>query len=104
VPAPAEGGADAGPGSRAWRLASLEALLDRARVAHRGVRAAGPGGEIAVVDAPVTEVAALATLAREIRSLGFRYTTIDLAHAPAPASPAVTTPPPGEPPGAAPEP
>jgi hypothetical protein len=76
-----------GPGSPSWRLASLEALLDRACVAHTGVRAAGLEGEIAVIDAPVTEVAALATLAPEIRRLGFRYTTIDLAHTPgSPAS------------------
>ena len=77
-----KGGSDAGPGSLSWRLTSLEALLDRSSVAHTGVRAAGLESEIAVIDAPVTEVAALATLAREIRLLGFRYTTIDLAHAP----------------------
>ncbi len=77
-----QGGSDAGPGSLSWRLTSLEALLDRSSVAHTGVRAAGLESEIAVIDAPITEVAALATLAREIRLLGFRYTTIDLAHAP----------------------
>lgn len=84
---PVPGGPESGPGSLSWRLASLEALLDRACVAHTGVRAAGREHEIAVIDAPVTEVAALATLAREIRLLGFRFTTIDLAHAPgSPAS------------------
>jgi len=104
VPARADGGADAGPGSLAWRLSSLEALLDRACVAYRGVRAAGPGGEIAVIDAPVTEVAALGTLAREIRLLGFRYTTIDLAHAPDGARPDASSPQPAEPSGVDPEP
>jgi hypothetical protein len=79
-------GAEVGPGSLGWRLASLEALLDRACVAYSGVRAAGRESEIAVIEAPVTEVTALATLAREIRLLGFRYTTVDLAHVPDPAA------------------
>jgi hypothetical protein len=54
-------------------------------VAWSGVRAAGPEREIAVVEAPPTELGALAGLAREIRALGFRFVTLDLA-AQAPAS------------------
>ena len=83
-PAPVPG-KDVGPGSLHWRLASLASLLDRAGVAHSGVRAVGPDAEIAVVDAPVTEVAALATLSREIRLLGFRFTTVDLGRVPGPS-------------------
>lgn len=77
VPAPLE--PETVPGSVGWRLAALETLLDRAGVAWSRVRAAGQEDEIAVVDAPATEVAALAGLAREIRLLGFRFTTLDLA-------------------------
>jgi hypothetical protein len=90
-----DAGPDTGPGSLAWRLASLEALLGRACIAHTGVRAAGLENEIAVIDAPVTEVAALATLAREIRQLGFRFTTLDLAHTPNPSAPGPGEPVPG---------
>lgn len=67
------------PGSLQWRLTALKTLLDRACVAWTGVRAAGRDEEIAVVEAPSTELAALAGLAREIRVLGFRYITLDLA-------------------------
>ena len=69
------------PGSLRWRLAAVRTLLDRACVAYTAVRAAGTEHEIAVVEAPSTEVTALASLAREIRVLGFRFVTLDLAPA-----------------------
>jgi hypothetical protein len=46
----------------------------------RGVRAAGHAQDIAVIAAAPAEAAQLAALGTEIRALGFRYVTIDLAH------------------------
>ncbi|MGH7501870.1 MAG: hypothetical protein ACREL7_08950 [Longimicrobiales bacterium] len=60
-------------------LDALEALLARNRIPHVRSSAQGPAAEIAVIEAPLSLAARLAELAPQIRALGFRYVTIDLA-------------------------
>lgn len=59
------------------RLEQVRALLARAGVAAR-LSTAGADDEILAVHAPPAARSMLARLAPEVRSLGFRYVTIEL--------------------------
>jgi len=59
------------------RLEWAQALLTRGGIVAR-LTSAGADGEILVVHAPTSARETLARLAPEVRSLGFRYVTIEL--------------------------
>jgi hypothetical protein len=59
------------------RLSQVHALLEREGVAGARVSVAGHGCDIAVIEAATTP-ARLLPLVAEIRSLGFRYVTLEL--------------------------
>ncbi len=63
--------------SREGRLAEARALLARERLGAR-LGVAGADDEILAVRASPSQRATLARLAPELRSLGFRYVTIEL--------------------------
>jgi hypothetical protein len=60
------------------QLEALDNLLAAHGLDGVRLRAGGPGAEIAVIEAPLTDAARLAGIAEEIRALGFRYVAIDL--------------------------
>lgn len=63
-------------GSRSGRLSAVRALLERAGMEGE-VSVAGRDGEIAAVSGGAELREALARLAPEIRSLGFRYVALE---------------------------
>lgn len=60
------------------QLEALDSLLAAHGLDGLRLRTGGPGAEIAVIEAPLTDAARLAGIAEKIRALGFRYVAIDL--------------------------
>lgn len=60
------------------RAAAVARLLDREGISCEGVMVAGAENDVAVVRTASVDADRLAAVAKQIRTLGFRYVTIDL--------------------------